>query len=78
MSKLDKEPHEWEQLYTQYKNSSGDAVVCMIHKRTKKSVYFDAQLNRLLSKKEARMFKLDLTGQFAVISEGGNKPLTDS
>jgi len=78
MSKLDKEPHEWEQLFTQYKNPAGDAVICMIHKRTKKSVYFDAQLNRLLSKKESKMFKLDLTGQFAIISEGGNNPVSGS
>lgn len=78
MSKSDKELHEWEQLYTQYKNPEGDSVVCMIHKRTKKSVYFDSKLNRLLSKNEARMFKLDLTGQFAIISEGAHNPMSGS
>lgn len=76
MNKLDKEPHEWEQLFTQYRNPSGDAVICMIHKRTKKSVYIDAKLNRLLSKKEAKMFKLELTGQFEIISEGDYNPLS--
>jgi hypothetical protein len=75
MSLLDKASHEWEQLFTQFKNTDGDEVVCMVHKRTKQSVYFDAQQNRLLSKNEARKFTIDLTGKHAIASEGNHNPL---
>ena len=75
MSELDKSAHEWEQLFTQYKNPTGDTVVCMIHKVSKNRVYFDAQLNRLLSKKESKIYSLDMTGQYStfVESQGGSQ-----
>jgi hypothetical protein len=69
MNELDNTPHEWEQLFTQYKNPSGDTVICMVHKATKKRVYFDAQLNRLLSKRESKLYSLDMTGQYSIILE---------
>jgi hypothetical protein len=75
MSTLDKASHEWEQLFTQYKNKLGDEVVCMVHKRTKQSVYYDTKLNRLLSKVEAKLFTIDLTGKYAIVSEGNHNPL---
>ena len=68
MEILDKASYEWEQLFTQYKTQAGDTVVCMIHKDTKKRVYYDAQLNRVLSKNEAKRYSLDLTGQFPVMT----------
>ena len=62
MSKLDIVARDWEHLYAQFKNPKGDLVVCMMHKKTKKFVYFDIKLNRLLSKKEALMYRVDATG----------------
>ena len=62
MDKLDKEENCWEHLYTQFKNLAGDPVQCMVHKTTKKLVYFDVKSNRLLSKQEALMFRADVTG----------------
>lgn len=75
MSELDKSTHEWEQLFTQYKNPTGDTVVCMVHKISKNRVYFDAQLNRLLSKKESKIYSLDMTGQYSTFIEnqGGSQ-----
>jgi hypothetical protein len=52
----------WEHLYTQFKNSAGAQVVCMMHKQTKKFIYFDVQSNRLLSKQEALSYRVDVTG----------------
>lgn len=62
MSKLAIVERNWDHLYTQFKNPTGDPVVCMVHKRTKKFVYFDIQSNRLLSKQEALMYRADVTG----------------
>jgi hypothetical protein len=52
----------WEHLYTQFKNPEGDQVLCMVHKDTKRLVYFDVKLNRVLSKQEAMEFRADVTG----------------
>lgn len=62
MSKLAIIKRDWEHLYTQFKNSKGDPVVCLMHKRTKKFIYFDIRLKRLLTKQEALMFRPDVTG----------------
>lgn len=53
---------DWEHLYTQYKILTGDPVVCLVHKHTKKFAYFDIKSNRFLSKQEALQFRLDVTG----------------
>ena len=66
MGKLDRLVYGWEQLFAQYKNQTGDAVVCMVNKRTKKRIYFDVQLNRVLSKREASRYTIDLTGKYVV------------
>ena len=63
MGILTKEEHNWEHLYTHFKDLTGDPVVCMVHKQTKKFVYFDVQLNRILSKQEALMYRVDVTGK---------------
>ena len=62
MSKLVIKEGNWEHLYTQFKFSTGDPVICMVHKQTKKFVYFDIKSNRLLSKQEAMLFRPDVTG----------------
>jgi hypothetical protein len=62
MSKLAIVGHNWDHLYTQFKSPTGDPVVCMVHKQTKKFVYFDIKSNRLLSKQEAVIFRADVTG----------------
>jgi len=58
--------HDWEHLYTQFKNPTGDPVICMVHKVTKKFIYFDIKSNRLLSKQEALIFRPDVTGIHSV------------
>lgn len=63
MGNLDKIDPNWEHLYTQYNNSTGYPVVCMVHKLTKKFIYFDVQLNRVLSKQEALAYRVDVTGK---------------
>lgn len=68
MGKLDRIGNSWEQLFEQHKNQAGDSVVCLVNSRTKKRIYFDVQLNRVLSKKEAALYTIDLTGQFAALS----------
>jgi hypothetical protein len=68
MGKLDKIEDEWEQLFMQYKDSTGDPVVCMVNKSSKKRLYFDVKLNRLLSKQEASRYTIDLTSQFLIQS----------
>lgn len=62
MSKLAIVERNWEHLYTQFKNTTGDPVICMVHKRTKKFVYLDIKSNQLLSKQEALMYRADVTG----------------
>ena len=62
MEILDRMDECWEHLYTQFKNPEGDQVLCLMHKETKKFVYFDVKLNRTLSKQEAMMFRVDGTG----------------
>lgn len=62
MSKLAIVERNWEHLYTQFKNPTGDPVICMVHKGTQKFVYFDIKSNRLLSKQEALMYRADATG----------------
>lgn len=62
MSKLTIVEHDWEHLYTQFKALTGGQVICMMHKRTKKFIYLDIKLNRLLSKNEAVIFRADVTG----------------
>jgi len=36
--------------------------MCLMHKQTKKFVYFDMKLNRLLTKEEALIYRPDVTG----------------
>lgn len=67
MGKLDRIKNGWEQLFVQYKNQTGDSVVCMINKQTKKRIYFDIKLDRILSKKEALLYTIDLTGKFLIL-----------
>ena len=52
----------WEHLYTQFKNSAGDPVMCMVHKVTKEFLYVDIKSNKLLSKQEAVKYRADVTG----------------
>lgn len=66
MGKLDRITNRWEQLFVQYKNQTGDSVVCMVNKQTKKRIYFDTRLDRILSKKEALFYTIDLTGKFLI------------
>jgi len=58
--------NDWEQLFRQKKNQSGGSIVCMVNRQTRKRIYFDMELNRVLSKKEALHYSIDLTGQFVV------------
>lgn len=69
MSNLGKLEQQWEHLYTQFKGSSGDPVLCMMHKQTKKFAYVDVKLNRVLSKQEALNYRVDVTGFHVVYSE---------
>lgn len=62
MSKLARVERDWEHLYTQFKAGTEDRVMCLMHKRTKKFVYFDIKLNRLLTKSEALIYRPDVTG----------------
>jgi len=62
MSKLEIVERDWEHVYTQFKNKAGDPVLCLMHKRTKKFVYLDIRLNRLLTKNEALIYRPDVTG----------------
>ncbi|MGA9666854.1 MAG: hypothetical protein WBQ69_10455 [Gallionella sp.] len=64
MEKFVKSDHNWEHLYTQYKNATKGRVVCMVHRETKKFAYFDVQLNRFLSKNEALIYRVDVTGKY--------------
>ncbi|MEI7841821.1 MAG: hypothetical protein WCI39_02215 [Gallionellaceae bacterium] len=64
MGKSEIVEQNWDQLYTQFKTPTGDPVVCMVHKKTKKCVYFDVKLNRLLSKQEALISTVDITGKY--------------
>lgn len=57
--------NNWEHIYTQFKHLTGEPVVCMMHKETKKFAYFDVQLNRVLSKKEALIYRVDATGKYS-------------
>ena len=68
MGKLDSIANGWEQLFAQYKYENGGAVVCMVNKQTKKRIYFDLELNRILSKREATRYTIDLTGQYALLA----------
>jgi hypothetical protein len=62
MGKLKLVKSNWEHLYTQFKNPTGDPVICMVHKITKKFIYFDIKSKRVLSKQEALIFRPDVTG----------------
>lgn len=62
MSKMEIVERDWEHLYSQFKGTTGDRVMCLMHKQTKKFVYFDIKLNRLLSKEEALIYRPDVTG----------------
>lgn len=64
MDNSDKVDHNWEHLYTQFKNSTGHPVLCLVHRQTKKFIYFDVQLNRVLSKQEALVYRVDVTGKY--------------
>jgi hypothetical protein len=66
MAKLIKSHHEWDHLYTQFKNASKDPVLCMVHKTTKKFAYFDVKLNKMLTKQEALNYRADVTGLHVV------------
>jgi hypothetical protein len=59
----------WEHVYTQFKNPDGDRVLCMMHKETKKFVYFDVKLNRVLTKREALVFRADVTGLHVIYQD---------
>lgn len=69
MGNLEELKQNWEHLYTQFKDSSGDPVLCMFHKQTKKFVYIDVKLNRVLSKREALSYRADVTGLHVTYSE---------
>jgi len=69
MNILDRVEECWEHLYTQFKNPEGDEVLCMVHKETKKFVYFDVKLNRVLTKKEALAFRVDVTGLHVIYQD---------
>lgn len=69
MDDLDKLEQNWKHLYTQFKDSNGDPVLCMVHKQTKKFAYVDVQLNRVLSKQEALNYRVDVTGLHVIYSE---------
>lgn len=73
MSEPDGDEHQWIHLYTQFKGASGDSVLCMMHKQTRKVAYFDVKLNRVLSKKEALNYRLDVTGFHLAYSAGANQ-----
>lgn len=62
MDGVDKLEREWEHLYTQFKYLTGGSVICLMHRETKKFVYFDVQQNRFLSKQEALIYRVDATG----------------
>lgn len=62
MSKLALDGRDWEHVYSQFKDATGGRVMCLMHKDTKKFVYFDVGLNRMLTKQEAARFRLDATG----------------
>jgi hypothetical protein len=66
VKKQNKLSTDWEQLFMQYKNQAGDLVACFINKQSKKRVYFDMKLNRVLSKREAFRYTIDLTSQFPI------------
>ena len=67
MSKLEEiVERDWEHLYTQFKHATGDRVICLMHKRTKKFVYYDMKLSRLLTKQEALLYRPDVTGLHCV------------
>ena len=59
----------WEHLYTQFKNPEGDRVLCMMHKESKRFVYFDVKLNRVLTKQEALVFRPDVTGLHVIYQD---------
>jgi len=69
MDILDRADGNWEHLYTQFKNPEGDQVHCMVHKETKKLLCFDVKLNRVLTKREAREFRADVTGLHVAYQE---------
>ena len=62
MDILDRAEGCWEHVYTQFKNPGGDRVLCMMHKETGQFLYFDVKLNRVLTKQEAFVFRVDVTG----------------
>lgn len=62
MGSFAKEGHCWEHLYTQYRNTEGEPVMCLVNTKTKKLAYFDVKSNRFLSKSEASIFRMDVTG----------------
>ncbi|OGT01141.1 MAG: hypothetical protein A3K04_07085 [Gallionellales bacterium RBG_16_56_9] len=66
MSKLAMVESDWEHLYTQFKHATEDRVLCLMHKQTKKFVYYDMKLNRLLTKQEALLYRPDVTGLHCV------------
>lgn len=68
MGILDKTGSEWEQLFVQINFVTGNSVACMVNKQTKKRVYFDIEANRVLSKREALNYTIDLTGRFPLPS----------
>lgn len=68
MSKSENKMKDWEHLYTQFKSAGQERVLCMMHKETKKLAYFDTVSNRFLSKQEARVFRLDVTGVHVIYS----------
>jgi len=59
---VDRMDGSWKLLYTQFKNPAGDEVLCLMHKETRKFMYFDVKLNRVLTKQEAMSFRVDGTG----------------
>lgn len=62
MSKSGNRLQGWEHLYTQFKSTNQERVLCMMHKETRKLAYFDTKLNRFLTKREAMTYRMDVTG----------------
>lgn len=66
MNDMEKLERDWEHIYTQFKGSTEDGVLCFMHKQTRQFVYLDSKLKRFLTKQEASKYRLDATGLHAI------------